>query len=175
MTIFETGPDIYSMEHYKQPHHYGCLYYSFVAFTGETSLLKHEKDCDVARFSIRIFRKGYRFEPVYVHPSKTTDLAFWTEWRKDRIAWDAWFPLSLSIDSLRYKDTRHRVAVGIHLNADVVRIADPGADAMIETDWEGFLDSPYSAAYDIGLLQPALLKYYEPYRGDRVRLEPLDA
>ena len=142
------------LRHYPQPHPWGCMYYSYAAFTEDEEIFEHVEDCNVPRFVFRLYDRGYYLRVIFSNEYATAPREWWQAFAADYVQhYPAW-PLLLAVPSLKYEGVKHSVAVMADLEGDYFEVADPGAERLQVFDFEEFLDSPYADAFEVAVFQP---------------------
>lgn len=142
--------------HAKQLNPWGCMYHAHYAATGDERFLANVDDMNtegVARLNWRLgFWPLLWFTQLY---DVRADEAVWRGiLAKCPGSYSVWLA---SIDSLRFDDTKHSVAVALNLpagstleNVPFAVVSCSSADDFVHYDTlEAFLASPYAGAYDI--------------------------
>lgn len=142
------------------------MYYSYAALTGDDSLLEHVRDCELMRFEIRVFGRGYVIRTVYVNGRDLCDRQFWEDFMAQWSHIRGYFRFLLAVPSVHYPGVVHCVAMVMDPVIDHVEISDPEEEEVQVMDIDRFLVSPYSLCYEVGHLQSADLDKYPPIWGD---------
>lgn len=154
----------------RQPHPYGCNYYSVAALTDVPDgwAEEHESDCSTERMQIRLWEQGYGLWPFY-KSYEPADADFWARLVAECGPQGDFFDFQLAIESPTYRGVTHAVGLRLYLHDAVVTTAvvvdTSGHDAPQGFDWPGFLASPYAAALDVRLIWPNDLAMWAPIDG----------
>lgn len=142
--------------HAKQPHVWGCMYHAHFAATGDARFLENVDDMNTEGVARLNWRLG--FWPLIWYTQFYGVQADAAVWQRilDRYpeSYSVWLA---SVDSLRFDDTKHLIAVAVNLpagstldNVPFAVVSDSSADDFVHYETlEAFLASPYAGAYDL--------------------------
>ena len=159
--------------HAKQVNPWGCMHHALYAATGEEKVLEHIDDLNTVGRVALLWQLGYWEITWYTMLCKQrADADVWRAiLERNPKDWLAWI---VSIDSLRFDDTVHTVAVAFNLSGctdlhgvPFAVVSDSGEDDFVQyATFDAFVASPYAAAYDIETLYKMPVPYQPEFVWD---------
>jgi len=151
-------------KHYPQAPGTGCMYHSFVALTGDESMLQFSNDNSAYRFLIRVAEAGYLLIPVYCNYFQPAGESFF--WKQHFIKCTnegvQEQRLLVTCADLGIGKSLHMIAVVVNLAGSLVTVLDPQAASPPSYEISDFARSNYAeSTVEVLALDSAVLEDYE--------------